>query len=92
MKNTVNIPREDGSFRAAQVSYLTHFLMNFYIRKKKEAYRNIVKSLTDWFNEWRLFIDSSTLSLKAMLLHNTNVYLPVPIAHSVVLSKEYNMK
>ena len=33
--------------------------------------------------DWRLFIDSSKRSLKAVLLHNSNVYLFIPIAHSV---------
>ena len=39
--------------------------------------------------EWRLFIDSSKRSLKAVLLHNTNVYAPLPLAHSTVLKEEY---
>lgn len=30
--------------------------------------------------DWRLFIDSSKNSIKAVLLHNTNVYVPIPIA------------
>ena len=33
--------------------------------------------------DWRLFIDSSKRSLKAVLLHNGNVYPSIPIAHSV---------
>lgn len=40
-------------------------------------------------NDWRLFIDSSKRSLKAVLLHNTNVYAPVPVAHSVTLKEKY---
>lgn len=39
--------------------------------------------------EWRLFIDSSKRSLKAVLLHNSNKYAPIPIAHSVTLKEEY---
>ncbi|CAL1671987.1 unnamed protein product [Lasius platythorax] len=39
--------------------------------------------------EWRLFIDSSVRSLKAVLLHNTNKYASVPIAHSVTMKEEY---
>jgi hypothetical protein len=30
-------------------------------------------------SEWRLFIDPSKVSLKAVLLHNGNKYLSVPI-------------
>ena len=34
-------------------------------------------------SNWRLFIDSSKRSLKAVLMHNGNVYPSIPIAHSV---------
>ena len=34
-------------------------------------------------SDWRLFIDSSKQSLKAVVLHNGNVYPFIPIAHSV---------
>lgn len=40
-------------------------------------------------NEWRLFIDSSKRSLKAVLLHNGNKYASVPVAHSVYLKECY---
>ena len=40
-------------------------------------------------NEWRLFIDSSKRSLKAVLLHNKNVYSSIPVAHSVNMKEEY---
>src|ERR1051325_2968860 len=39
--------------------------------------------------EWRLFIDSSKLSLKAVLLHNGNMYLSVPIGHAVHMKETY---
>ena len=41
-------------------------------------------------NEWRLFIDSSSRSLKAVLLHNGNKYPSLPLAHSVSFKEEYN--
>ncbi|XP_061421616.1 uncharacterized protein LOC133350847 [Lethenteron reissneri] len=41
-------------------------------------------------NEWRLFIDSSSRSLKAVLLHNGNKYPSLPLAHSVHLKENYN--
>lgn len=41
-------------------------------------------------NEWRLFIDSSTRSPKAVLLHNTNTLAPVSVTHSTTLKEEYN--
>lgn len=40
-------------------------------------------------HDWRLFIDSSKQSLKAVLLHNSNVYPSIPIAHSVELKETY---
>jgi len=43
--------------------------------------------------EWRLFIDSSVRSIIAILLHNTNVYAPIPVAHSTVMQEKYeNMR
>lgn len=43
--------------------------------------------------QWRLFIDSSKRSLKAVLLHNGNNYPSVPVGHSVHLTENYeNMK
>lgn len=40
-------------------------------------------------NDWRLFVDSSTRSLKAVLLHNGNKYPSIPIAHTVHLKEDY---
>ena len=40
-------------------------------------------------NDWRLFIDSSLRSLKAVLLHNTNQCPSIPLAHSVVMKENY---
>ena len=43
--------------------------------------------------EWRLFIDSSTRSLKAVLLNNGNRMASVPVAYSGELSESYeNLK
>ena len=33
--------------------------------------------------DWRIFIDSSKLSLKAVLLHNGNTLPSIPVGHSV---------
>ena len=41
-------------------------------------------------SEWRLFIDSSKSSLKAVLLHNTNTLPSIPVAHSVHLKESYD--
>src|SRR6218665_1924930 len=42
-------------------------------------------------SEWRLFIDSSSRSLKAVLLHNGNNYPTLPMAHSVYLKEHYTI-
>ena len=41
-------------------------------------------------SEWRLFIDSSQRSLKAVLLHNGNIMPSIPVAHSVHLKETYD--
>ena len=44
-------------------------------------------------DEWRLFIDSSKVSLKAVLLHNGNKFPSVPLAHAANMKESYdNMK
>lgn len=40
-------------------------------------------------DEWRLFIDSSTASLKGVLLHNGNKKPSIPVAHIVGLTETY---
>jgi len=39
--------------------------------------------------EWRLFIDSSKLSLKAVLLHNGNPHPSIPVGHAVHMKETY---
>ena len=39
--------------------------------------------------DWRLFIDSSTRSLKAVLLRNGNKFPSIPVAHSVQMKEDY---
>lgn len=40
--------------------------------------------------EWRLFIDASKLSLKAVLLHIGNIYPSVPVGHAVHMKETYD--
>jgi hypothetical protein len=43
--------------------------------------------------DWRLFIDSSKLSLKAVLLHNGNTLPSIPVGHEVHNKQSYeNLK
>jgi hypothetical protein len=69
---------------------------SFFSRRDKLCFCHNVTSLFEaigiacnW-NEWRLFIDSSSRSLKAVLLHNGNQYPSIPLAHSVYLKEDYN--
>ena len=39
---------------------------------------------------WRLFIDSSSKSLKAVLLQNGNCFLSIPLGHSVQMKETHN--
>ena len=40
--------------------------------------------------EWRLFIDSAKLSLKAVLLHNGNQLSSIPVGHAVHMKETYD--
>lgn len=42
-------------------------------------------------NEWRLFIDGSTKSLKAVLLHIGNVYPSVPVVYAINTKETYEV-
>jgi len=39
--------------------------------------------------QWRLFIDLSKISLKAVLLHNGNKFLSIPLVHAVHVKETY---
>lgn len=41
-------------------------------------------------SDWRLFIDGSKRSLKAVLLHNGNMLSSIPIAHSVEMTETHD--
>ena len=44
-------------------------------------------------DQWRLFTDSSKVSLKVVLLHNGNRFPSVPLAHATKMKESYeNMK
>lgn len=74
-------------------------LAKFFTVDGPLCYCNDVNGLFESLSEihsttdWRLFIDSSKRSLKAVLLHNGNQKPCIPIAHSVHLNETYeNMK
>lgn len=81
-------------YRNRERDFIPHFA-----EEQDLVYCKDIPGLVKMFNieydatEWRLFIDSSKRSLKAVLLHNGNKYASLPIAHSVHLKECYeNLK
>lgn len=68
----------------------------FFSKEGNLVFCNNVEELIHRFDikydssEWRLFIDSSKTSLKAVLLHNGNKFASIPIGHSVHMKEDYN--
>jgi len=68
----------------------------FFSKENSVVFCNDVKGLITLYGigvykpeDWRLFIDSSTESFKAVLLHNGNKYAAVPLGHSMTLKESY---
>ncbi|GFU90785.1 uncharacterized protein TNCV_4870171 [Trichonephila clavipes] len=67
----------------------------FFTQEGDLVFCNNVPAILEMFKimykpeEWRLFIDSSKRSSKAVLLHNGNRYASVPVEHSVHLKECY---
>lgn len=68
---------------------------HFFSNEGNLVFCNDVHGIMTRFNidydpsQWRLFIDSSKTSLKAVLLHNGNVFASVPVGYSVHLKEKY---
>ena len=70
--------------------------LNFFSRESDLLYCSDVNGLMNELKpnvykdeEWRLFIDFCQRSLKAVLIHNTNKFASIPIAHSSILKESY---
>lgn len=67
----------------------------YFSKKDSICYCHDIKGLFHQFgetynpNEWRLFIDSSQLSLKAVLLKKGNEKPTIPLAHAVKVKESY---
>jgi hypothetical protein len=68
----------------------------YYAQEDQLVFCTDIRNLLHHFGEkeydpctWRLFIDSSKRSLKAVLLDNNNVLTSTPLAHSTNLSESY---
>lgn len=68
----------------------------FFIQEADLLYCTDVSGLMEIYGivynakEWRLFIDSSKVSLKVVLLHNGNKHASIPIGHSSTLKETYD--
>ncbi|XP_033231669.1 uncharacterized protein LOC117182674 [Belonocnema kinseyi] len=58
-------------------------------KEKAGILKEQAKFIASKLKSRNMLIDSSKRSLKAVLLHNTNKYAHVPLAHSTVLKEEY---
>lgn len=91
---------KDRSFVTKEVKityykHREHRFAQFYSKRNNICYCNNINDLFGEFgetydpNEWRLFIDSSKLSLKAVLLHQGNEKPSIPVAHAVHMTESY---
>jgi len=68
----------------------------FFVKEDLLVYCHDISNLFDSLglqyksSDWRLFIDASKRSLKAVLLHNSNIYSSVPVCHSVLMKETYD--
>ncbi|UYV61959.1 hypothetical protein LAZ67_1007169 [Cordylochernes scorpioides] len=68
---------------------------DFFSQENDLVYCNDVVNLMEALGhdhdteQWRLFVDSSKISLKAVLLHNGNKFLSVPLAHASNMKETY---
>ena len=70
-------------------------LTDFYIEEDNVVYCKDLYGLMNQLalqcelTKWRLFMDSSKSGLKAVLVHNGNVYPTIPVAHTINLKENY---
>ena len=72
---------------------------DFFSQEDGVVFYNDVCSVMEVFaheynpDQWRLFIDSSKVNMKVVLLHNGNRFPFVPLAHAASMKESYeNMK
>lgn len=86
----------DPSTKVSIYRYRSKAYANFFTKENEFCYCHDVKGLFEEMKqpydpkEWRLFIDSSKESLKAVLLHNGNTKPSIPIGHAVNCKETYD--
>lgn len=89
-KNLLSPGTSFSWFRNREKAFVPYFSQGDQL-----VYCSDVPGLMKMFNiqheakDWRLFIDSSQRSLKAVLLHNGNKYASIPVGYSVHLKERY---
>ena len=69
--------------------------LSFFTKEADLVYcvdvEGLIEKLATTYNscKWRLFINSSKRSLKAVLLHNKNLFASIHLAHSTQLKQSY---
>ena len=77
-------------YRSREASFRKYFVSKCQLVYCKDVKELLLEmSVTYMPSDWRLFIDSSTGSLKRVLLHNGNVYGSISIGHSVELKQNH---
>ncbi|KYM94050.1 hypothetical protein ALC62_15341, partial [Cyphomyrmex costatus] len=70
-------------------------LKPYFLQEKDLIFKKSINSVMSKLNypynpmDWRLFIDSSKVSLKAVLLHNGNEFSSVPIAYATEMKETH---
>jgi len=92
-KNLLELKTKVSFYRNRDFEFRKYFVQDkkssLVFCKDVEGLMNVFQPNSYKTSDWRLFIDSSKRSIKAVLLHNTNVYAPIPIAHSTVMNEKY---
>ena len=77
-------------FKHRKIEYIYFFAKEYCLVYCVDV-QGLIKKLGTVYNsnDWRLFIDASKPSLKAVLLPNTNQFASIPLAHSTCIKESY---
>lgn len=87
----------DEDARVSKFRNRSSDLHQYYSMEDSLCFCNDIKGLFDALglnyepSQWRLFIDGSLYSIKAVLLHIGNTLPSIPVAHSVTLKETYEV-
>ena len=93
-KRKLNIDTTFAWYKHRESEYIRFFTMENSLVYWVDI-QGLIENLGTVYNpsDWRLFIDASKSSLKAVLLHGTNQFASIPLVHSTCMKESYeNMK